>query len=481
MEGELIAAVATGAARCAIGVIRLSGSGAARCAGAVFRASDGRALAEHPPRTLVYGALSDRDGREIDRVLATWSPAPHSYTGEETAELQCHGSPAVLQLALDSLFAHGARQAGRGEFTRRAFLNGKLDLAQAEAVMDLIDAETPGAVRQAAGQLSGALSRRVEKVYAALVDVMAHFHAVLDYPDEDIDPFTAHTIREALEGADGALEALLATYRRGSMLTRGVPCAIVGPPNAGKSTLLNALVGYERAIVTDIPGTTRDTVEERCVLGDVLLRLIDTAGLRETRDTVERIGVARSRAAMAEAGLILVVLDRSRPVAVEDLALVEEAMALAPTILVWNKADLPPAGTPAVRGELPPVVELSARTGAGLERLGEQVARSLPAPAGGTEGELLTNARQAEAAGRALEALRRAAAALAAGVTPDAVLTDVEEALSALGELTGRTVREDVTARICQRFCGGKSGEASPFSGKKTGGRSAVRTGLRSF
>jgi len=456
MEGELIAAVATGAARCAIGVIRLSGSGAARCAGAVFRASDGRALAEHPPRTLVYGALSDRDGREIDRVLATWSPAPHSYTGEETAELQCHGSPAVLQLALDSLFAHGARQAGRGEFTRRAFLNGKLDLAQAEAVMDLIDAETPGAVRQAAGQLSGALSRRVEKVYAALVDVMAHFHAVLDYPDEDIDPFTAHTIREALEGADGALEALLATYRRGSMLTRGVPCAIVGPPNAGKSTLLNALVGYERAIVTDIPGTTRDTVEERCVLGDVLLRLIDTAGLRETRDTVERIGVARSRAAMAEAGLILVVLDRSRPVAVEDLALVEEAMALAPTILVWNKADLPPAGTPAVRGELLPVVELSARTGAGLERLGEQVARSLPAPAGGTEGELLTNARQAEAAGRALEALRRAAAALAAGVTPDAVLTDVEEALSALGELTGRTVREDVTARIFQRFCVGK-------------------------
>lgn len=456
MEGELIAAIATGAARCAIGVIRLSGIGAARCAGAVFRGADGRALAEHSPRTLVYGTLSDREGREIDQVLATWSPAPHSYTGEETAELQCHGSPAVLALALDALFAHGARQAGRGEFTRRAFLNGKLDLAQAEAVMDLIDAETPGAVRQAAGQLSGALSRRVEKVYGALVDVMAHFHAVLDYPDEDIDPFTARTIREALEGAGGELTALLGTYRRGSMLTRGVPCAIVGRPNAGKSTLLNALVGYERAIVTDVPGTTRDTVEERCVLGGVLLRLIDTAGLRETEDAVEKIGVARSRAAMEQAGLILVVMDQSRRPGQEDFRLVEEAMALAPTILVWNKADLPSVPNPAVDGELPPAVEISARTGEGLDELGELVARSLPVPADETEGELLTNARQAAAAERALEALRRAAAALAAGVTPDAVLTDVEEALADLGELTGRTVREDVTARIFQRFCVGK-------------------------
>ncbi|MFR1052908.1 MAG: tRNA uridine-5-carboxymethylaminomethyl(34) synthesis GTPase MnmE [Oscillospiraceae bacterium] len=457
MEGELIAAVATGAARCAIGVIRLSGSGAARCAGAVFRASDGRALAEHPPRTLVYGALSDRDGREIDRVLATWSPAPHSYTGEETAELQCHGSPAVLQLALDSLFAHGARQAGRGEFTRRAFLNGKLDLAQAEAVMDLIDAETPGAVRQAAGQLSGALSRRVEKVYAALVDVMAHFHAVLDYPDEDIDPFTARTIREALEGAEGALEALLATYRRGSMLTRGVPCAIVGKPNAGKSSLLNVLVGYERAIVTDIPGTTRDTVEERCVLGGVLLRLIDTAGIRDTDDRVEKMGVERSRKAMEGAGLILVVQDQSAPSDREDADLLREAMELAPTILVVNKCDLTPAGSMIVNFKLPPTV-----TGSAVRRperlaaeLGEKIARLFP-QGGEEEGSLLTNARQAEAAGRALEALRRASAALAAGVTPDAVLTDVEEALSALGELTGRTVREDVTARIFQRFCVGK-------------------------
>lgn len=456
MEGELIAAVATGVARCAIGIIRLSGQGAARCAGAVFQALDGRQLWEHLPRTLVYGTLFDRDGGQIDQVLATWSPAPHSYTGEETAELQCHGSPAVLALALDGLFVHGARQAGAGEFTRRAFLNGKLDLAQAEAVMDLIDAETPGAVRQAAGQLSGALSRRVERVYDGLVDVMAHFHAVLDYPDEDIDPFTARTIREALAGAEKELTALLGTFRRGSMLTRGIPCAIVGRPNAGKSTLLNALVGYERAIVTDVPGTTRDTVEERCVLGGVLLRLIDTAGLRETEDEVEKIGVAHSRAAMARAELILAVLDRSEPVTDEDFRLVEEAAALASTILVWNKTDLPAAPVSDVGRKLPVGVEISARTEAGLERLGEAVARSIPPSAGEAAGELLTNARQAEAADRAREAVARAEAALEMGVTPDAVLTDVEEALADLGELTGRTVREDVTARIFRRFCVGK-------------------------
>lgn len=456
VENDLIAAVATGAARSAIGVIRLSGPGAAKAAGAVFQALDSKGLADHPPRSLVYGTLVDREGRAIDRILATWSPAGHSYTGEETAELQCHGAPAVLALGLEALFAQGARQAGPGEFTKRAFLGGRLDLAQAEAVMDLIDAETPGAVRQAAGQLSGALSRRVGEIYDGLVDVMAHFHAVLDYPDEDIGPFEEKELWAGLEEAYGRLTALLASYDSGKVLARGVPCAIVGRPNVGKSTLLNALVGYDRAIVTDVPGTTRDTVEERCVLGGVLLRLIDTAGLRETEDAVERIGVARSRAAMERAGLILVVLDQSRRMTQEDLQLVEEAVALAPTILVWNKSDLPSGGIPTVEGELLPGVEVSAKLGLGLDKLGETVARLLPGPADGTEGELLTNARQAEAAGRAKESVRRAAEGLRAGFTPDAVLTDVEEALSALGELTGQSVREDITARIFQRFCVGK-------------------------
>ena len=456
MEPDLIAAIATAAGRSGVGIVRLSGRGAAVCAGKVFRAMDGKPLEGHPPRRLVYGVLLDREGREVDRILCTWSPAGSSYTGEETAELQCHGSPMVLSLALEALFAQGARQAGPGEFTRRAFLNGCLDLMQAEAVVDLIDAETPAAARMAAGQLGGALSRRVEEIYQGLVDVMAHFHAVLDYPDEDLDPFTTEGLKKALQQSEEQLNVLLGTYDRGRVMSRGVPCAIVGLPNAGKSSLLNALVGYDRAIVTQIPGTTRDTVEEKCVLGRVLLRLIDTAGLRETEDPVEQLGVERSRRAMETAELILVVVDRSAGLTGEALTLAQEAMGKAPTLVLFNKCDLPPADIPRPLIALPGEIEISAREGTGLEDLGQAVAELFPQGGEETAGDLLTNARQAEAAGRALESLRRAGEALGAGVTPDALLTDVEAALEALGELTGRSIREDVTSRIFERFCVGK-------------------------
>ena len=454
---DTIAAIATPPVPSAIGILRLSGPEAIAAAGAVFRAASGRPLAEYPSRHLVYGTLLGPDGAAIDQVLATISRAPESYTGEDTAELQCHGSPMVLALGLEALFAQGVRQAGPGEFTRRAFLNGKLDLAQAEAVADLLDAETPAAVHQAAGQLSGALSRRVGAIYDALVDLMAHFHAVLDYPDEDIDPFRAETIRTGLETARTGLDELLSTYERGRYLTGGVPCALIGRPNAGKSSLLNALVGYERAIVTSVPGTTRDTVEARCRLGNVTLRVIDTAGIRETADEVERIGVERSRAALEQAELVLLLCDRSVPFTPEDAALLEEAVAHAPTILVWTKGDLPAAPGPAPELDpMPPVVEVSAKTGQGLDALAEAVEALFPSTGQGAAGELLTNARQAQAARRALEAVERAGRALELGVTPDALLTDVEQAMAALGELTGANLREDVTARIFQRFCVGK-------------------------
>lgn len=455
---DLIAAVATPPGTGGVGILRLSGPGAAQAAARVFRPKGTRALPDAPDRQLLYGTLLDQAGQALDTGLAFVSRAPHSYTGEETAELQCHGSPMVLSLVLDALFAAGARQARAGEFTQRAFLNGKLDLTQAEAVIDLIEAETPAAARQAAGQLTGALSRRIDAIYSGLTDVMAHFCAVLDYPDEDLDPFQTQQLQEALQAQEEALTALLRTSRRGRLLSQGLTCVLLGRPNAGKSSLLNALAGYERAIVTPIPGTTRDTVEETVTVGGTLLRLIDTAGLRDTPDRVEQMGVERSRAAMESAELILVLWDSSSPVTQEDGELLCQATSLAPTVLVRSKSDLLSAPLPLLSLDpMPPVVELSARTGQGLEELEQAIRSALPRQTGEEAyGELLTNARQEEAASRALERLEGAQAGLSAGVTPDALLTDVEEALSALGELTGASVREDITDRIFQRFCVGK-------------------------
>ena len=458
LQTDTIAAISTPSGPGAIGILRLSGPGAALAAEKCFKPLGRKGLREHAPRALVYGDLLDSGGRPIDRVLCTYSLGPSSYTGEDTAEFHCHGSPMVLALGLEALFAAGARQARAGEFTRRAFLNGRLDLAQAEAVGDLLSAQSREGARHAAGQLAGALSKKIGDIYSALVDVMAHFHAVLDYPDEDIDPFRVEQLDGVLASQEGELNALLASCGRGKLLREGVPCAIVGRPNAGKSSLLNAMLGWERAIVADVPGTTRDTVEERCELGGVPLRLIDTAGLRDTDDPVEKLGVERSRRAMEEAGLIFAVVDMSADLTAEDremLQAVEETGK--PWIFVASKRDLVKnSRSLGLVGGDAPSVEVSALTGEGLDRLGTLVAELFPKEEAIPYGQLLTNARQEEAASRAREAVRRAREALQAGVTPDALLTDVEEALSALGELTGQSVREDVTDRIFSKFCVGK-------------------------
>ena len=465
---DTIAAVATPLIPSAIGILRLSGPGAVEIVDRVFAPFHGGPMGLRPDRTLVYGELRDQEGHVIDHCLATVSRTPHSYTGEDTAELQCHGSPAALTLALEALFAAGARQALPGEFTRRAFLNGKLDLTRTEAVADLIHAENPAAARQAALQLGGALERAVDGIYDSLTDLCAHFHAVLDYPDEDIEPFELEELSAALAGAAERLDRLTATYQRGRLLNEGVPCAIVGAPNAGKSTLFNALLGYERAIVTPVPGTTRDTVEERVNFGGVLLRLIDTAGLRETDDQAERLGVERSRAAIERSELIFLVVDSADELnetngreLVELLHLVSNTGK--PWIWIGSKCDLSGVvgggvGTVGGDGRTNPaaMVCLSAVTGKGMDELEQAVAAIFPQDTDIQAGVLLTNARQAEAAGRARTAVERGAQALRSGLSPDAVVADVEEALSALGELTGRTVREDVTARIFERFCVGK-------------------------
>ncbi|MEG2455536.1 MAG: tRNA uridine-5-carboxymethylaminomethyl(34) synthesis GTPase MnmE [Oscillospiraceae bacterium] len=455
---EAIAAIATGANRSAIGILRLSGDGCIQAVDQVFTPADGRRFSEHSAQKLVLGTLRDAAGNPIDQALATLSHEPNSYTGEDTAELQCHGSPAVLALGLEALFANGVRQALPGEFTKRSFLSGKLDLTQAEAVIDLIDAETPGAARCAAGALSGALSRRLEKIYGGLVDISAHFCAVLDYPDEDLNPCDKGTIALALQEAGEGLQALLQSYDRGRYLTRGVPCCIVGHPNVGKSSLLNALLGYDRAIVTAVAGTTRDTIEERCTLGGVLLRLIDTAGLRESADAVEQMGVTRSRKAVAEADLVLAVLDGSKSATREDGEVLELAATAPHCIVIRNKSDLPQNAEDDGLCALPKgsVVSVSALTGAGLDDLADAVAAIYPQGAQEDVGSLLTNPRQFSAAQRAKTSVECARESLDAGVSPDAVLMDVEQALSALGELTGKTVREDVTARIFERFCVGK-------------------------
>ena len=438
---DTIAAIATAPAAAAVGIVRLSGAETRRVLAALFTPVNGRSAAELPPRRMTYGTVRDAEGRTLDHALAVVFSAGHSYTGEESAELHCHGSPVVLQEVLRAAFAAGARQARSGEFTERAFLNGKMDLT--------------------AAQVDGALRRPLEQVYDALLGLTSRFYAVVDYPDEDIEDLTLAETERTLTESEQTLAALLGTFARGRVLKSGAATAIVGAPNAGKSSLLNALVGYDRAIVTDLPGTTRDTVEEKAVVGGVLLRLIDTAGIRETDDAVERLGVERSRRAVESADLVIVVADGSHtPLTVEPDILALAAQA-PHWILAISKDDRNPAVKTAVwrlpDGAPAPehLVSFNSVMPGGLDALIDTIGDCFPAgvPAGGT---LLTNARQAEAIRRALESVRAAREALTAGLTPDVVLTEAEGALDALGELTGRTAREDMVTRIFERFCVGK-------------------------
>lgn len=451
---DIIAAVSTGMSVSAIGIIRLSGNGCAGVADQVFTLNNGQPLESAPNRKLMLGTLHDKQGRTIDQCMAVFSRGPHSYTGEDTVEFHCHGSPAVLSAGLEALYLAGARPANRGEFTKRAFLNGQLGLTQAEAVIDLIEAETADAAANAAGQVGGKLQKALSPIYNDLTDLCSHFHAVLDYPDEDIEDFGLQNYSSSLRANAKALYALLQTYGQGRILRHGVAAAIVGKPNVGKSSLLNALAGYERVIVTEIAGTTRDTVEETVMLGSTKLRLIDTAGIRDTADTIEAMGVERSKKEAENADLVIFVCDGSKELTEEDRAVIEVCMDAENAIALINKSDLGSKVTPS---DLPfmTVIPISAKNGDGLGLLADAVDTMF---AGNTpcDGSILTNTRQYDAIRRAYESMLQALQGLQLGLTPDAVLIDVEAAMEAMGEVTGATVREDITARIFERFCVGK-------------------------
>ena len=451
---HVIAAVSTGNQISAIGIIRLSGDGCARIGGKVFTLNNGIPLEQAPNRKLMLGTLHDSHSRVIDACMAVYTRGPHSYTGEDTVEFHCHGSPAVLAAGLEALYLAGARPAQRGEFTKRAFMNGQLALTQAEAVIDLIEAETTDAAANAAGQVGGVLQKKLSPIYDDLTDLCSHFHAVLDYPDEDIEDFGLASYEIQLKQNGKELNALLQTYGQGRILKQGVSAAIVGKPNVGKSSLLNALAGYDRVIVTEIAGTTRDTVEETVMVGNTRLRLIDTAGIRETDDRIEAIGVERSKQAVENADLVIFVCDGSEPLTPEDQTVIDVCLDASNAIALINKADL---GAVVQPGELPftTIIPICAKTGEGMDLLADVVDEMF---AGSTpcDGSILTNARQYDAIRRAHEAILSALQGLRLGLTPDAVLTDVEAAMEAMGEVTGATVREDITARIFERFCVGK-------------------------
>lgn len=439
-----------------IGLIRVSGEHAIAAVEAVFRAKNGKPLSAAASQKLVYGTLHDKKNNMIDSCFAVCMRAPHTYTGEDMAELQCHGSTALLTQALEALFAQGVRQAEAGEFTRRAFLNGKMDLAGAEAVHDLITARTAEAAQNAAAQVMGAVGSPVREIREELLGMVAHFHAIVDFPDEDIDPILFDDAAALLHRTTTRLYGMAESYERGRILREGVPCVILGRPNAGKSTLLNTLLGRERAIVTPIPGTTRDLIEENVKVGSILLRVSDTAGLRDTTDPVEQVGIDRALAQASASSLILAVFDGSQTLGDEDMLVLARAAGQRAVAIV-NKSDLAQQlDIDRIKHHFEHVVYLSAKTGQGLDELLHLIPNLVGLTDGAYDGALITNARQAAALARAAERCEAALYAAQSGMTPDAVVMDAEGAIAALGEITGETVTEAVVTRIFSDFCVGK-------------------------
>ena len=452
---SVIAAIATPLAPAGLGVVRLSGEGCIALADRLFRpANADKTLAELPGYSALYGHVFDADG-DIDDCVALLFRAPHSYTGEDVVELSCHGGVYLLQRVLRAVLDAGAEPAGPGEFTKRAFLNGKMDLTGADAVMDLIGAQGDLAARTALAAREGAVFRVLDEVKASLLAVAAQMAAYVDYPDEDIPELQPDALQATLDGADARLSRLLDTFDAGRVLREGVDTVIVGTPNVGKSTLMNRLAGYERSIVTREAGTTRDVVEETVRLGNVTLRLSDTAGIRQADSEAETLGVKRAWDRLRSASLILAVFDGSAALTEDDRAIAEKA-ARGNAIAVLNKADCPPEDMSFLRKRFSRVVVLSAKTGAGLTDLTREIenATGIASLQGGES--VLSTERQRACARRALDAVQLAKTALRDGLTPDVIAVSVESAIGAIAELTGERASEAVVGEVFARFCVGK-------------------------
>jgi len=450
---ETIVAIATPMGRSGIGVVRISGSAACLITGRLFRAHSPNVTVDH--RTAIVGTWSDGDNDPIDEVVVTFFRAPHSYTGEDVIEISGHGNPLALRRIVGSAVAAGARMAEPGEFTLRAVAHGKMDLLQAEAVRDFIEAQTERQARTAMRQMEGALSNHLKPIKEKLVDVIARLEAGIDFAEDDVDVPPNDAIRQSIEPIVSALRRIEKTFEYGKMLHRGVQLAILGKPNVGKSSLFNQLIARDRAIVTDIPGTTRDVLTETIDLDGIPLRFADTAGVRQTTDRVESIGVSRAFETLAEADLALVVLDGAAVLEEDDRHVLEKSAPLRHLIVI-NKADLPPAlDTAALNGA--PRVFVSAKTGLGLNDLREKLRAFLMETQTHLADDLvLTDARQHQAISRAICSLGEAQAALQSLVPHEMVLLDLYAGLAALNELTGEVVTEDILDRIFSTFCIGK-------------------------
>jgi tRNA modification GTPase len=447
--GDTIAAVSTPPGRGGIGVVRISGAGARAMVERVLRFAGGSPAWK--PWSAALATLPDADGHSVDQVVITYFAAPRSYTSEDVIEIACHGSPVVLRYALERLCQVGARLAEPGEFTLRAYLNGRIDLPQAEAIRDLIEATTLYQARIAAQQAAGSVSRRLKPVKEQLLELIALLEAGIDFAEDDVSVAPAEEILRRLEPMESAIAALAASFAYGKLVHEGFTLAIVGRPNVGKSSLFNRLLEQDRAIVTEIPGTTRDVVSETASLGGIPVKLLDTAGIRQGQDVVESLGIERSYQAMADADLTLVVVDASQTLTQEDETLIQRARETGKALIAANKSDL------ARQLNVPDALPVSAFTGAGIDDLRQAIMETI-APEGRLEqeGGFITSLRHEQLLRESGEALAQARTATSVGIPHEMLLLDLYAALRPIDAITGATTADDILNRIFSTFCIGK-------------------------